>query len=112
VLCEHGVKIAPNSYYAHKKRKRSGRLVRDEAMLTEIVRVHTNPMTVGAVWVRKVHAAIGRLGRGRRNARVSAAGRAADADCGDPKGAARPPVHHDASGSDRDQAPGRRRVQS
>ena len=41
VLSEHDVPIAPNSYYAHKKRARSARSLRDERVLAEIVRVHT-----------------------------------------------------------------------
>ena len=39
VLSEHGIKIAPNSYYAHKKRPASTRKMRDERVLAEIVRV-------------------------------------------------------------------------
>ena len=42
VLSEHGIKIAPNSYYAHKKRPSSARAGRDERVLAEIVRVHTD----------------------------------------------------------------------
>jgi putative transposase len=63
VLCEHGVKIAPNSYHARKKRKRSTRSVRDDAVLAEIVRVHTDPeIGRGLYGIRKVHAAIAREG--------------------------------------------------
>jgi putative transposase len=63
VLTEHGVKIAPNSYYAHKKRARSARSVRDEAVLAEIVRVHTDPQIGrGLYGIRKVHAALAREG--------------------------------------------------
>jgi putative transposase len=63
VLCEHGVKIAPNSYHAHKKRKRSTRSVRDDAVLAEIARVHTDPQIGrGLYGIRKVHAAIARQG--------------------------------------------------
>ena len=40
VLTEHGVEIAPSSYYAHKIRPPSGRAVRDAGVLAEIVRVH------------------------------------------------------------------------
>jgi putative transposase len=42
VLSEHVIKIAPNSYYAHKKRPSSARAGRDERVLAEIVRVHTD----------------------------------------------------------------------
>jgi putative transposase len=63
VLCAHGVKIAPNSYYAHKKRKRSARSVRDAVVLAEIVRVHADPrIGRGLYGIRKVHAAIVREG--------------------------------------------------
>ena len=63
VLTEHGVKIAPNSYYAHKKRARSARAVRDEAVLAEIVRVQTDPeIGRGLYGVRKVRAALCRQG--------------------------------------------------
>ena len=63
VLSEHGIEIAPNSYYAHKKRPASGRSVRDEQVLAEIVRVHTDPaIGRGLCGVRKVHAALVRLG--------------------------------------------------
>jgi putative transposase len=63
VLSEHGVQIAPNSYYAHKKRPRSARSVRDERVLAEIVRVHTDPtIGRGLYGVRKVHAAVVREG--------------------------------------------------
>ena len=63
VLTEHGVKIAPNSYYAHKKRPPSMRSVRDERVLAEIVRVHTDPeIGRGLYGVRKVQAALAREG--------------------------------------------------
>jgi putative transposase len=63
VLSEHGIQIAANSYYAHKKRPASARSVRDARVLTEIVRVHTDP-TVGRglYGVRKVHAQRAREG--------------------------------------------------
>ena len=61
VLSEHDVPIAPNSYYAHKKRARSARSVRDERVLAEIVRVHGDPnLGRGLYGVRKVHAALER----------------------------------------------------
>jgi putative transposase len=63
VLSEHGIKIAPNSYYAHKKRPSSARAGRDERVLAEIVRVHTDPrIGRGLYGVRKVHAALIREG--------------------------------------------------
>lgn len=63
MLCEHGVKIAPNSYYAHKKRPPSKRALRDERVLAEIVRVHTDPkIGRGLYGVRKVHAGLVREG--------------------------------------------------
>ena len=63
VLTEHGVKIAPNSYYAHKKRAPSARSVRDKAVLAEVVRVHTDPrLGRGLYGIRKVHAALAREG--------------------------------------------------
>jgi putative transposase len=63
VLTTHDVPIAPNSYYAHKKRKRSARSARDEAVLAAIIRVHTDPQIGrGLYGVRKVHAAVAREG--------------------------------------------------
>jgi putative transposase len=63
VLSEHGIQIAPNSYYAHKKRPRSARALRDERVLAEIVRVHADPMIGrGLYGIRKVHAALARQG--------------------------------------------------
>ncbi|MGH3550382.1 MAG: IS3 family transposase [Pseudonocardiaceae bacterium] len=43
VLTEHGVKIAPSTYYAARNRPPSARRVRDEAVLAEITRVHSDP---------------------------------------------------------------------
>jgi len=43
VLTEHGVKIAPSTYYAHRVRPPSARSVRDAALLVEISRVHADP---------------------------------------------------------------------
>ena len=40
VLSEHGVKIAPSTYYAHKRRPVSARAVRDEQLKTTIAWVH------------------------------------------------------------------------
>ncbi len=40
VLSEHGVPIAPATYYAHTSRPPSTRVVRDAAVLTQVRRVH------------------------------------------------------------------------
>lgn len=55
VLCEHGVGIAPSSYYAAKRRPPSARSVRDAVLKPEIRRVYEENMSVyGAdkVWDR------------------------------------------------------------
>jgi putative transposase len=55
VLTEHGCKIAPNTYWVAKKRPPSKRAVRDEALKTEIARVHAENLSVyGAdkVWAQ------------------------------------------------------------
>jgi putative transposase len=55
VLSEHGCKIAPNTYYVHKKRPRSARAVRDEFLKDEITRVWgTNLEVYGAdkIWTQ------------------------------------------------------------
>jgi putative transposase len=55
VLSEHGCKIAPNTYYAHKKRPPSARSVRDEYLKGEIRRVWGDNLEVyGAdkVWTQ------------------------------------------------------------
>jgi putative transposase len=55
VLTEHGVKIAPSTYYAAKKRPPSARSHRDERLLVEIRRVHADPkIGRGLYGVRKV----------------------------------------------------------
>jgi putative transposase len=43
VLSEHGVRIAPSTYYAATARPPSARAVADAALLDEIVRVHADP---------------------------------------------------------------------
>jgi putative transposase len=43
VLAEHGVPIAPSSYYAARARPPSARAVRDTQLQAEIRRVHTDP---------------------------------------------------------------------
>ena len=45
VLTEHGVQIAPRTYYAAKTRPPSTRSVRDDRVLTEIRRIHADPQT-------------------------------------------------------------------
>ena len=52
VLRQHGVSIAPSTYYAAKARPRSARAVRDEALLVEIRRVHA--ANYGVYGARKV----------------------------------------------------------
>ena len=55
MLTEHGCKIAPNTYWAAKKRAPSARAVRDEALKAEIARVHAENLHVyGAdkVWAQ------------------------------------------------------------
>jgi putative transposase len=46
VLSEHGCKISPSTYYAHRSRPPSARAVRDIAVLAEITRVHSSK-TIG-----------------------------------------------------------------
>ncbi len=58
VLNEHGVRIAPSTYYAHKTRAPSARVVRDAVVLEEIRRVHTDPLIGrGLYGVRSVRSA-------------------------------------------------------
>jgi putative transposase len=55
VLTEHGLKIAPNTYWTAKKRPPSKRAVRDEQLKAEIARVHAANLDVyGAdkVWTQ------------------------------------------------------------
>jgi putative transposase len=55
VLCEHGVKIAPNTYWVARKRPPSARAVRDEQLKIHIGRVWTENLFVyGAakVWAQ------------------------------------------------------------
>jgi putative transposase len=54
VLCEHGLQIAPSTYYAARSRQASARAVRDERLIAEIRRVWTSNFEVyGAekVWL-------------------------------------------------------------
>jgi putative transposase len=63
VLTAHGVKIAPNSYYAHRTRPRSARSVRDETVGNEIRQLHADRSRGRGVYgVRKVHAQLVRQG--------------------------------------------------
>ena len=55
VLREQGCGIAPNTYWAYKKRPASARAVRDEQLKVEIRRVHAENLSVyGAdkVWAQ------------------------------------------------------------
>jgi putative transposase len=55
VLCEHGVKIAPSTYYDTVARRPSGREIRDEELKPQIRRVHERNFAVyGArkVWLQ------------------------------------------------------------
>jgi putative transposase len=63
VLTEHGVTIAPSSYYAHRSRPRSARAVRDERVLAEIRRVfHDRDLGRGLYGARKVWVQLRREG--------------------------------------------------
>ena len=56
VLTEHGVKIAPSTYYAARTRPPSARAVRDEAVLAEIRRVWADrELGRGLAGARKVY---------------------------------------------------------
>ena len=56
VLSEHGVKIAPSTYYAAKTRPPSARAIRDEAVLAEIRRVYADrSLGRGLAGARKVY---------------------------------------------------------
>ena len=63
VLTQHGIKIAPNSYYAHRRRAACARAVRDERVLAEITRVFHDPdLGRGLYGARKVTAQLARDG--------------------------------------------------
>jgi len=63
VLTEHGVTIAPRTYYAAKVRPRSARALRDAVVLVEVERVHADPQVGRRLYgVRKVHAQLARGG--------------------------------------------------
>ena len=64
VLVEHGVPIAPSTYYAAKGRPPSARAVADEALLAEIRRVHGDrTLGRGLYGARKVWNQLLREGR-------------------------------------------------
>ena len=60
VLTEHGAKIAPETYYAHKRRSASARTVRDGWVLAEIRGVHE--ASRGLYGVRKIYHQLARQG--------------------------------------------------
>jgi putative transposase len=60
MLSDADVKIAPSTFYAARVRPPSARAVRDEAVKTEIARVHRENDSVYGV--RKVHAQLAREG--------------------------------------------------
>jgi putative transposase len=60
VLAEHGLQIAPATYYAAKTRPPSSRSLRDEQLKTMIADVHA--VNYGVYGVRKMHAALRRDG--------------------------------------------------
>jgi putative transposase len=62
VLSEHGLAIAPATYYAAKTRPASARAARDEQLKPRIVAVHRD--NYGVYGVRKMHAALRRDGVG------------------------------------------------
>ncbi len=67
ILREHGVAIAPGTYYAARKRPPSARAVRDAWLLAEITRVHKESGEVyGArkVWLQAGQRSPGRARRG------------------------------------------------
>ncbi len=60
VLTEHGLKIAPSTYYEHVGRQPTGRDRRDAMLINEIRRVHTE--NYGVYGARKVWLALNREG--------------------------------------------------
>jgi putative transposase len=61
VLTQHGVPIAPRTYYAARGRPLSARSIRDAELLIEVRRVHTASRG-GLYGARKVHAQLAREG--------------------------------------------------
>ena len=79
VLSEHGVRIAPSTYYAARKRAPSARSVSDAVLLVEIRRVHGDPgIGRGIYGARKVWHQLRRegfqVGRGQVERLMRAAG--------------------------------------
>jgi putative transposase len=63
VLSQHGCKIAPSTYYAHRSRLPSARAVRDVAVLAEVTRVHSaRDVGRGLYGARKVWLQLAREG--------------------------------------------------
>jgi putative transposase len=63
VLSQHGVPIAPSTYYAHRTRPPSARAVRDEVVSAEIARVHADrDLGRGVAGARKVYHLLRRAG--------------------------------------------------
>ncbi len=63
VLTEHGVPIAPSTYYAGKTRPPSARSVRDEKLLERIVEIFYDPRRGRGVYgARKIWRALNREG--------------------------------------------------
>ena len=60
VLSEHGLRIAPSTYYAHVRRQPSGRDRRDAMLIDEIRRVHAG--NYGVYGARKVWLSLNRDG--------------------------------------------------
>ncbi len=60
VLTEHGLPVAPSTYYEHVNRKPSAREQRDEVLKTEIARIHK--ANYGVYGARKVWLALNREG--------------------------------------------------
>jgi putative transposase len=60
VLCEHGITIAPSTYYDAKARPASKRAVRDVELKVHIARVHA--ANYGVYGPRKVWLALNREG--------------------------------------------------
>jgi putative transposase len=60
VLSEHGLKIAPSTYYEHRDRTPTRREIRDEALTGEVARVHAT--NYGGYGARKVWLQLNREG--------------------------------------------------
>lgn len=98
VLSEHGVRIAPRTYYAAKTRPPSARAVRDERAGRDRAGARRPPGRARLVWRPQGVPPATPRGRRRRPARLVPAGRTAHAVR---RPARRPPrqkVHHDEAG--------------